>query len=290
MKNKILFLLSIISAICLLGADIPSFKKSWEAEFTETAEYFCNPKAQTLEDAKAQILADKTASKKRHYPDRLFSMDEMSKKFRSDNNEYASSLFFDFKKTFGCLKEKMGIPEEVDFIYCDDQSLASNAWMGYAIFDRTIYIYPNSSDICPSYLLFTMIHELTHTKQHMRIGMLKWLLDGQNELFHAQYEHEADINAAQSINCPLCMKAVLAYQLLREGTSSQEEIAGVRKDGYLMSDDLKKYLQQKSLSDLCKVHKSVESQNIWSGLDTKEGCMEIFYNDFNDSSMFNRLS
>jgi hypothetical protein len=285
MKNKILFIFSIISTTGLLRADIPKFKKSWEEELHEAAEYYWNPQIETLDAVKNDILS---TSKKNHYQDKIASLPIMAKRYLENSQKESVSFALDIQQTFDSLKNKMSVPQEVEVAVSFEQSLKEEAFMGYDHRDRTVYMYPSSLDMSPSYRLYTLIHELTHAQQHMRMGMLGSQRFSQEH--HSVYEGEADTNAAESIKCPLCMKAVLAYQLLRENTASQEDIASVRKDGYLMSDDLKGFLQKKSLADLCKVHKSVENPDIWSGLDTQEGCMEIYNKDLNDWSMLDRLS
>ncbi|MBI2352916.1 hypothetical protein HYV11_01570 [Candidatus Dependentiae bacterium] len=124
----------------------------------------------------------------------------------------------------------------------DNHPVVAPAW--HVFYERAVYCHLERFLMhCPSYQLFIMIHELTHAQQHMREGILRRVM--MNNVSRVESECEADTNAAQKIKCPLCFKAVLAGELLKEKVATAQVIAYVKAMRYLMSDDLKIHLKQK---------------------------------------------
>ena len=291
LRVNISFLVLILFGSIYSVADLqPQFAKSWEEEFQEVAEYYTDFDIETVEQVKEKLLADPNVFRKVHYADKIISFDEWII-WCSQNNASSKVLpiLKDIQKTFNDLKNIMFIPDQVHIWSCFDQSLSSG-FMGYRAIERTIYVYPSSSDMCPAYRLFTLIHELTHAQQHMRSGLLSHHLEFCNEKTRALLEYEADVNAAQSIKCPLCFKAIVSYQLLRESTATADKLHSLKAHGYLLGNDLKKYLQGKTLQDLCVVHQNASNLDFMSGLDSKESLMQIYNNDCALGCMFDRLS
>lgn len=278
-------LLMFLSCLYIQTTQTCKFLKSWKQEFQEVAEYYTDPAIETVQDVKNEILADPAVSKKRHHRDQLMSIQQVLKNCPKEE-KYKKFLIDmqDIQNTFDALKHTMQIPQEVEIWYVFDQNLNTSALMSYMPFDRTVYVYPNSLDLTPAYRLFTLIHELTHIKQHQSLGLLKHHLH-----VHNQKEHEADTNAAQTIACPLCFRVILAEQLLRETTSPIEQRNNNKSNGYLMSDDLQLLLEQKCLNKLCSLHQNMQDLEILTKYNTTEDLNAIITHDFQDGSMLNRL-
>lgn len=291
LQVNVSFLVLILSSGLYSSSDFqPQFAKSLKEEFEEVAEYYTDPAVETVEDVKQELLDDPDVFRKIHYPNDVISFSDWIEWYsQNGSSQECLSNIQDAYKTFTILKQVMLIPNEVEIWYCSDQELSSG-FMGYRSIERTVYVYPQAWDQSPAYRLFTLIHELVHTQQHMRSGLLRHHLEDQDDESRALHEHEADVNAANSIKCPLCFKSVVAYQLLRERTATVEQLNRIKVDGYLLSDDLKECLQHKSLQDLCSVHQNASNVDILSGLDSKENLMQIYEDDCALGCMSDRLS
>ncbi|MBI2345279.1 hypothetical protein HYV10_04410 [Candidatus Dependentiae bacterium] len=285
MRKMIYLFFSIIILPVILYSNEPKFQKSLEQEFDDVIMYYAACKKQSFENVKGHMLA-----RKQKYASTLSSVDEIIKNCKKNNKKDEEDLFLDLKITFDFLKKKMGIAREVDLVFCDDPSLQGpcGSLMSYDLHDRMVYIHQNFWDLSPTNIVFTMIHELTHAQQHMRKGSVNFIIEGKDKAYRAQIEREADINAAQIVNCPLCLKVVLAHRLSEEALSTDHQNEKFRKLGYLTSDQLRNYLQQKSLINLCKVHKHFEDPDVWLGLDTQQGREMIDQEDY-EGTIFDRV-
>lgn len=275
--NKILqiFFSFIFLSIISYGDD-PKFQKSRDDEFNETVSYYAKLNGKSFEYAKTQMLA--IAAKNFVSPRSIDQMIEASKKTKEKDLE---DFFSDIKSAFKLLKQKMNIPDEVNIVFCDDKHQHSIGvhLMKYHSGERTIIMYPAVFDLPQTFILFAMIHELTHVQQHVRDGLLNYVRAGSNKESQAQKEREADTNAAQIIKCPLCLKAVIAHRLLQQ-ESSKNRIDEFKKLGYLASDDLRNFLEQKDLIDICKEHQNTKNQDFFLGLNTQRGLEEIEEEDY----------
>jgi hypothetical protein len=283
-RIKTLFFWFIFLSIVSYAGE-QGFQKSQEEEFQETISYYAKLNGTDFEYAKTKMLA--IAAKNLSRSRSIDQMIEVSKKTKEKEVE---AFFSDIKSTFELLKKKMNIPDEVNIVFCDDNNPRSTGirLMTYASHLRTIYIYPAVFDLPQTSILFAMIHELTHVQQHMRDGLLNCTCAGDDKKSLSKKEREADINAAQIIKCPWCLKSVLTHRLLEERQLSKSQIEHFASLGYLTSNDLKKYLEQKVLEDTCNVHQAVRSSDFSLGVDTQKGLEEIEEEDYK-STMFERL-
>lgn len=279
------FFLGFIFLSIVSYANEQGFQKSKEDEFQETISYYAKLNGTDFEYAKTQMLA--IVAKNFSKPRSIDQMIEVSKKTKEKEVE---AFFSDIKSTFELLKKKMNIPDEVDIVFCDDKNPRSTGihLMKYASHLRTICMYPAIFDLPQTFILFSMIHELTHVQQHMRDGLLNYTLAGGDKKSLSKKEREADTNAAQIIKCPWCLKAILVHRLLQERQLSKSQIEHFANLGYLISDDLKKHLEQKVLEDTCKVHQAVRSSGVYLGFDTQKGLEEIEEKDY-ENTIFERL-
>ena len=277
--------MQLCMVLCHTG---PQFEKSRDAEIDEKIHYLyardCDSKIETIDDFTKRMLAHiheldiQDADNIQSIDDRIQALEKMIR------------MQHDLQSAFRYLKQKLGIPAEVQLMY-DMAPCVKRDMMMYQPLNRRVTISQDHFQSgCPSNCLFTMIHELTHAQQHMRKGMLNFLLDRNDKALLAQLESEADTNAAQVIKCLGCMKAVVAWKLISEHGVSPEDLADEKAQGYLLSDDLQKHLKQKSLDDVCTAHKGDTKFDIWSGLDTLEGQREIVRNDRLKWCLDDRLS
>lgn len=276
--NKISkFFFSLIFLSIVAYGNESGFQKSREDELQETISYYAKLNDTSFEYAKTKMLA--IAAKNFVRPRSIDQMIETSKRAK---DKEAENFFSDIKSTFRLLKQKMNIPDEVNIVFCDDKDQHSIGvhLIKYHSGERTIVMYPAVFDLPQTFILFSMIHELTHVQQHMRDGLLQYTLAGANKASQAQKEREADTNAAQIIKCPLCLKTVLVHRLLQEQQLSKSQINNFKNLGYLISADLRTYLEEKDLMHTCKAHKNIININSLLGLDTQKNLEEIEENDY----------
>jgi len=255
----------------------PCFKQSVETEIEEAVAYFKKPDEMN-ENVKSDVLSN---SKLLHHREDLF--------FLPDLYDWAASKNWqdlrDLQKTFDVLKNMMKIPDEVKIMYCFNQSLSPNALMSYNMTERIVYVYPAAMHCCRSYQLFTLIHELTHTQQHVRMGLM-----GSNLADNIEKEREADTQAAQAIKCPFCMQVIMAEQLLHEASCTAEKIASLASRGYLVAADLRHFQNLKIKQDSCELHKTnIDDDNNNTSLQSTE-LQELCDVDYNNGLLVDRLS
>jgi hypothetical protein len=255
--------------------DFAVFQKSKEQELEEWSLYVKKPD-ESLEQAKERVPLEMTKSKTMTLPLSLIGYTALEDSFTYEVDGRH------MQEAFNELKKRMHVTEAVDFLYAD---YMLNFAMWYDVLDRAVYINTNGLRIPPALFVFFIIHELTHVKQHQKMG-----ITGFADSSSFDKEREADSTAAELMQCPLCMKARIAYQLLSEKQSLEMKNKEYAKRGYLTGQDLKKYLEQKSLYNLCKAHKSAVRLDVCSGLDTEEGCKEIIIEDYKTGSILGRLS
>lgn len=76
----------------------------------------------------------------------------------------------------------------------------------YAPFERHMYLTPTAFGYSPSQQIFTLIHELTHVQQHQQLGLLRFKDSNESDIFNQ--EQQADLQAIQAINCPICIQLI----------------------------------------------------------------------------------
>lgn len=187
--------------------------------------------------------------------------------------------FKDLQKTFDALKKLMHIPEEVQLILAPNEIVVQGGVViFYSLLDRAIFLMPDSLSLTRSRMVFTLIHELTHVQQHMRMDILEFLSKPRKKI-----EQEAERQAAQAIKCRMCMQAIESGHLVMESQMCEEELNAMLDAGYLIARDFTQYKKRKSMLDLCDFHKD----NPLNGRLSKE---EIFCSDRDNGSMLERLS
>ena len=124
----------------------------------------------------------------------------------------------DIQKSFDKLKRLMHIPDEVKIMFYINQLSLPNSLMSYSQTDRIVLLHPAILISPPSFILFSLIHELTHVKQHLRMGYLDFNLTPSN-----QREREADVKAALTIKCPSCLNAIMTKKLKSPVKLTEEE-------------------------------------------------------------------
>lgn len=266
---------------------IEPFKKSMEKDFEEAVAYYVNRKSknETAEDVKHDI---KSGSKLLNYPDFIRSLPEIYDWAHSNGLQD----FRDIQNTFNKLKILMGIPpDEVEIKFAYGPAITNGAIMGYNPLDRTVYIYPIAiDDHCRSFQLFTLIHELTHAQQHIRFGLLE------NHLCsNKKKENEADLQAANAIQCHMCMQAIKADYLLHEATSSPKEIMELEQHGYLTGETITMITNTKQEKNICDFHLHFGKTNEllydrWLKSQRNSSLMDRFNFDKTNGSLEERLS
>ncbi|MDP3788449.1 MAG: hypothetical protein Q8Q60_04010 [Candidatus Chromulinivorax sp.] len=157
----------------------------------------------------------------------------------------------DIHATFHDLKVKMQIPHEVELWFIQNPMIAEHDPIRkkadikeeeavYDGHDRRVYITANFFGRTPSSRLYSLIHELTHTQQHLRLGLRKI-----KEASSYDKEHEADMNAIYAIKCPICT------QLVADECPSDKRRANF---GYLLQKDIQNLQATKMDDDICQAH------------------------------------
>lgn len=154
---------------------------------------------------------------------------------------------------FEALKFKMDVPDDVQLyinlgLDKDQKPVIAKGHCLYESGPRVVTIFPSFFNLCPSIIMFFMIHELWHAKQHEKQGIWKFMLTATNS--GAVLETDADQTAAKAIRCKIClqMHAMLA--------SVEDVINPTRlEQGYLSLARLSEFLNDKKSKDLCDAHK-----------------------------------
>lgn len=268
-------------------AEEPQFKMSKEKEFEEAVNYYIENKdiGETAEDVKRDI---KSGSKLLSYTDYIKTLPEIYDWAHSNGLQD----FRDIQHTFNKLKILMGIPDEVEIKFAHGPAITNGAIMGYNSLDRTVYIYPIAiDDHCRSFQLFTLIHELTHAQQHIRLGLIKSHLCSDKKK-----ENEADLQAANAIQCHMCMQAIKADYLLHEATDlGKKNIKTLEQKGYLTGENITMITNTKQEKNICDFHLHFGKANEllydrWLKSQINSSLMERFNFDKTNGSLEERLS
>jgi len=258
------------SKLCNIPA---SFKTSKEQEFADFVKYEQKHRAifkdKSSQEVESIILANLNKFKQK-------SVITPFSQISHFNNHLDIN---DMQRTFDFLKQKINVPDEIKLYHIQNDRKAA---MSYNPVDRVIYTNNDIFSQNPSITLYQYIHELFHAQQHQQKGLLEFTVKTPRALL----EHDADAKATEFIKCPLCMKVILAHYL----KLPEQGQLYLKSLGNFNAHDFKKSLEQKSLKNLCCAHQSVKNPDIWSDLDTPEGCKKIQANDYTLGSMLNRIS
>lgn len=236
MKNMYLFFALITSNVIFSAA---TFQKSAKEELEEMVTH-----ARSLfPDKIEQNIRDELSRACNVLSDSSESLPELAQRLMANpEHEIIGRQLIDLQETFDRLKILMNIPHEVMIKFCHKQQGSGN-FLYYSM-DRTVYVLPCGTGQTPSMKLFCLIHELTHTQQHMQKGLVA--MGGASIEQVCFDEHEADTCAARAINCPLCMQ-IIEDEFPRDAKRAEQ--------GYITQTDITLYKQNKSMHDLCNAHK-----------------------------------
>ncbi len=213
------------------------FKQSKEQDFHEAFAYTKQHNPQkTDQQIKDYILAMSTAASKK---DKIMPLQNLKQNVLSSGNNAIAEQVQDILDAFDALKKRMRIPAEVEMFFLSDD--AEDAL--YNVFDRKIYISPRFFGDTPTKRLFKLIHEGTHSQQHIQEGIIP-MIDGTKSV---EREREADTQAAQAISCPTCM------QIIEDDFNQNSNRADL---GYLTKNDIAAYKKAKQVQNICNAHKA----------------------------------
>ena len=213
--------------------------------------------------------------------DKAFSLSSLHQNvLKQSDDKTTAEIFLDAENAFKKLKQEMQIPEEVKIFFVNDLSNGGCERALYSFINRNVYIGPVFFGDSPSKQIFTLIHELTHCRQHMRKGMSTNPSIGDIVMD----EHEADTKAAEAIKCPICM------QMIEDCKSNNKALTSDK--GYLSKDDIRVHRQSKKVEDVCHAHKkdSAANQQLKTLLLDEEESIKREALDLQIGSMQDRLS
>ncbi len=231
-----------------------SFKHSQEEELEEFAIYLFNNRNYdrwtNLEEAREAV--DHIALMKLSD---LHSIEWLLERVKA--NQIVRQRVINFDETFKLLKQKMNIPAEVQLHFKSGDEIeyreGSNIEAYYDPFRRLIWITADTLTQTPSRDIYILIHELTHAQQHHNLGLVNYSNQSKYEM-----EHQAEIQAMQSIKCPICMQLVIDQW--NDSSDNDEVFSKLHQDGYLSLSDVKIYKNHKNIQDVCNAHAAETEQ------------------------------
>ena len=251
------------------------FKQSKEQDINEYVCFFTHFKlsTETPIQIKNKMLSSSFVL---NHKNRIFYLPEYCSLIKSTT---IIETLKDIQKSFDKLKRLMQIPDEVKIMFYINQLSIPDGAMSYSSTDRTILLYPSILISPPSFILFSLIHELTHVKQHIRNGFLNLILTQKDQI-----EREADVKAALTIKCPSCLNAIMTKKLKSPVKLTEvEQLSRSKEYGYLTAGMLLNFKNAADKKDLCDSHKQKETNE-------DEDQQKILETDFLFRSIYDRLS
>lgn len=235
---KMLHIATLIFTILpLYGSDFTTSKKE---DLDEMLHYFQSANPERSKD-------DLGAELNTTLPNNIYqheSFDELVTRLGSSDQRIQ-----DIYDAFNILKLKMHLPKDIELYFLKafhknaDLEIEEEAL--YNAYERRLYLSNNFFRAIPSSQLCTLIHECTHIQQHQRSGLKKHVYFSDS----FAKEQEADINAIESIKCPVCI------QLIEDDWLDVTSAGTYRPDhGYLSRTEIQKYKLEKKDSNTCKAH------------------------------------